>query len=88
MRFLTSVELNSPGATESGFVTGASKGAGTSPASAGGKNNNNNDTSKSPTTLIISGGDGYEDFRSSSANSANDVAGREDNTNHLLLWQI
>lgn len=43
---------------------------------------------KSASVLIISGGDGYEDFRSSTAaNSANEVAGREDSTNHLLLWQ-
>lgn len=36
-------------------------------------------------TLIISGGDGYEDFRSS---SATEDAGREDSTNHLLLWRV
>lgn len=35
--------------------------------------------------LIISGGDGYEDFRSS---NVSEVAGREDSTNHLLLWQV
>ena len=35
--------------------------------------------------LVISGGDGYEDF-SSSANS--ELAGREDSTNHLLLWTV
>lgn len=38
--------------------------------------------------LIISGGDGYEDFRNSGPNSLSDVAGREDSTNHLLIWQI
>ncbi|KAI5726828.1 hypothetical protein M8J76_009159 [Diaphorina citri] len=36
-------------------------------------------------TLVISGGDGYEDFRSS---SISEVAGREDSTNHLLLWHV
>lgn len=36
-------------------------------------------------TLIISGGDGYEDFRSS---SMTEDAGREDSTNHLLLWRV
>lgn len=36
--------------------------------------------------LIISGGDGFEDFRNSGA--ASDGAGREDSTNHLLLWQV
>ncbi|KAK3599920.1 hypothetical protein CHS0354_012562 [Potamilus streckersoni] len=35
--------------------------------------------------LVISGGDGYEDFRNSSANES---AGRDDSTNHLLLWQV
>ena len=35
--------------------------------------------------LVISGGDGYEDF-SSGANS--DMVGRDDSTNHLLLWQV
>ncbi|XP_067663599.1 rho guanine nucleotide exchange factor 17-like [Haliotis asinina] len=35
--------------------------------------------------LVISGGDGYEDFRNTSANEA---AGRDDSTNHLLLWQV
>lgn len=38
--------------------------------------------------LIISGGDGYEDFRNSGTNSVSEVAGREDSTNHLLLWQV
>ncbi|KAF4523303.1 hypothetical protein B566_EDAN009426, partial [Ephemera danica] len=35
--------------------------------------------------LVISGGDGYEDFRSS---SLSEIAGREDSTNHLLLWRV
>lgn len=35
--------------------------------------------------LVISGGDGYEDFRTS---NLSEVAGREDSTNHLLLWNI
>lgn len=35
--------------------------------------------------LIISGGDGYEDFRN---NASNEAAGRDDSTNHLLLWQV
>lgn len=37
--------------------------------------------------LIISGGDGYEDFRTNGTNTMNEVAGREDSTNHLLMWQ-
>lgn len=39
-------------------------------------------------TLVISGGDGYEDFRSSANNTMSEVAGREDSTNHLLLWEV
>ncbi|XP_045130867.1 uncharacterized protein LOC123515974 [Portunus trituberculatus] len=35
--------------------------------------------------LVISGGDGYEDFRNS---GMSEVAGRDDSTNHLLLWQV
>lgn len=38
--------------------------------------------------LIISGGDGFEDFRSSGTSQLSDIAGREDSTNHLLLWQV
>ena len=35
--------------------------------------------------LIISGGDGYEDFQ---MNSSNESAGRDDSTNHLLIWRV
>lgn len=35
--------------------------------------------------LVISGGDGYEDFRHG---GFSDSVGREDSTNHLLLWQV
>ncbi|CAG0899490.1 unnamed protein product [Darwinula stevensoni] len=35
--------------------------------------------------LVISGGDGYEDFRSS---AFSDGTGRDDSTNHLLLWHV
>ncbi|CAK9800392.1 Rho guanine nucleotide exchange factor 17 [Anthophora plagiata] len=37
--------------------------------------------------LVISGGDGYEHFRGPQA-SAELQAGREDSTNHLLLWKV
>jgi len=36
-------------------------------------------------TLVVSGGDGFEDFRASSTD--NESAGRDDSTNHLLLWR-
>ena len=35
--------------------------------------------------LVISGGDGYEDFGGC---GASELAGREDSTNHLLLWTV
>lgn len=56
--------------------------AGSSSSTTSTTNANNN------AILIISGGDGYEDFRNSGPNSLSDVAGREDSTNHLLIWQI
>ncbi|XP_059489276.1 rho guanine nucleotide exchange factor 17 isoform X2 [Neocloeon triangulifer] len=35
--------------------------------------------------LVISGGDGYEDFRCS---NVSELSGREDSTNHLLVWRL
>nr|XP_057935379.1 rho guanine nucleotide exchange factor 17-like isoform X2 [Doryrhamphus excisus] len=35
--------------------------------------------------LVISGGDGYEDFR---LNNSGETVGRDDSTNHLLLWRV
>ncbi|XP_022250681.1 rho guanine nucleotide exchange factor 17-like [Limulus polyphemus] len=35
--------------------------------------------------LVMSGGDGYEDFSSS---GLKEPIGRDDSTNHLLLWQV
>lgn len=35
--------------------------------------------------FVISGGDGYEGFRQT---GFSDSVGREDSTNHLLLWQV
>ena len=34
--------------------------------------------------LVVSGGDGYEDFRASGST----LSGRDDSTNHLLLWSV
>uniref|UniRef100_A0A8C2YUL3 Rho guanine nucleotide exchange factor 17 n=1 Tax=Chinchilla lanigera TaxID=34839 RepID=A0A8C2YUL3_CHILA len=42
-----------------------------------------------PKMLVISGGDGYEDFRlSSGGSSSSETVGRDDSTNHLLLWRV
>ncbi len=35
--------------------------------------------------LVISGGDGFENYQS---NVSNENLGRDDSTNHLLLWQV
>ncbi|CAG00915.1 unnamed protein product [Tetraodon nigroviridis] len=35
--------------------------------------------------LVISGGDGYEDFR---LTNSSETVGRDDSTNHLLLWRV
>ncbi|XP_069747893.1 rho guanine nucleotide exchange factor 17-like [Narcine bancroftii] len=37
------------------------------------------------TMLVISGGDGYEDFR---LTNSSETVGRDDSTNHLLLWRV
>ncbi|GBN51628.1 hypothetical protein AVEN_249344-1 [Araneus ventricosus] len=43
-------------------------------------------SSSSPySALVISGGDGYEDF---SNMVAVDTTGRDDSTNHLLMWRV
>ena len=36
-------------------------------------------------TLVLSGGDGYEDFRFS---QQSETVGRDDSTNHLLIWRV
>ncbi|XP_012580964.1 PREDICTED: rho guanine nucleotide exchange factor 17 isoform X2 [Condylura cristata] len=42
-----------------------------------------------PKMLVISGGDGYEDFRLSSwGGGSSETVGRDDSTNHLLLWRV
>ncbi|XP_017014130.3 uncharacterized protein [Drosophila takahashii] len=91
VRFLTFVETT-------GLEGAASGGGGSGGRDAGGSTSDEyskqgsikHSKSKSETnnTLIISGGDGYEDFRNSGANSLSEIAGREDSTNHLLIWQI
>lgn len=46
-------------------------------------------TSARPKMLVISGGDGSEDFRlSSGGGGSSETVGRDDSTNHLLLWRV
>ncbi|RUS82014.1 hypothetical protein EGW08_010241, partial [Elysia chlorotica] len=97
VRFLTSVEISSTASTKSEALRDtADKGETTAGGTAGGGGFSIQDihrrSSMAATTatmasrmLVISGGDGYEDFRNSAANEG---AGRDDSTNHLLLWQV
>ncbi|XP_039948456.1 uncharacterized protein LOC120766810 [Bactrocera tryoni] len=93
VRFLTFVETSGLSAEGSGSSTGST---GRDNDSAVSSNEYRSHSSakhmkpkaESSTILVISGGDGYEDFRNSGANSLSEIAGREDSTNHLLIWQI
>ncbi|XP_023326250.1 rho guanine nucleotide exchange factor 17 isoform X1 [Eurytemora carolleeae] len=88
VRFLTSVQMGAAGSEERGVAE--SKERGVVPPTEGettqkGENLNDDKGCISGRVLVISGGDGYEDFSSS---STSDLAGREDSTNHLLLWSV
>jgi Rho guanine nucleotide exchange factor 17 len=71
VRFLTSVEIDETASSKRNLKSCESS----------------NSDASSNYVLIISGGDGYEDFRTTGTNTVNEVAGREDSTNHLLMWQ-
>ncbi|KAH8329800.1 hypothetical protein KR074_010416, partial [Drosophila pseudoananassae] len=87
VRFLTFVETT--GLEGVASAAGARDGGATSDEySKQGSIKHSKSKSETNNTLIISGGDGYEDFRNSGANSLSEIAGREDSTNHLLIWQI
>ncbi|XP_034485918.1 rho guanine nucleotide exchange factor 17 isoform X2 [Drosophila innubila] len=91
VRFLTFVETPSPevGSQMLAAAAGRDTGSGTSDEyTKQGSTKNSKSKSETKNILIISGGDGYEDFRNSGANSLSEIAGREDSTNHLLIWQI
>nr|XP_014098224.1 uncharacterized protein LOC106623286 isoform X3 [Bactrocera oleae] len=93
VRFLTFVETSGLSSEGSGSSTG-STGRDNENAVSSNEYRSHSSTkhmkpkSESSTILVISGGDGYEDFRNSGANSLSEIAGREDSTNHLLIWQI
>ncbi|EDV91134.1 GH15838 [Drosophila grimshawi] len=95
VRFLTFVETPSHGVEGCSQVIAAAASARETGSSTsdeytkqGSTKNNSKSKSETKNILIISGGDGYEDFRNSGANSLSEIAGREDSTNHLLIWQI
>ncbi|XP_030622535.1 rho guanine nucleotide exchange factor 17 [Chanos chanos] len=93
VRFLTSIELPEgfdvtfPPQTESGNPTQS----GTESHSGGLQRRDSTRRCAStllPTKsnlLVISGGDGYEDFR---LTNSSETVGRDDSTNHLLLWKV
>ncbi|XP_054081829.1 uncharacterized protein Arhgef17_1 isoform X3 [Zeugodacus cucurbitae] len=93
VRFLTFVETSGLSAEGSGSSTGSAGRDNESTVSSNeyrshSSTKHTKPKSESSTILVISGGDGYEDFRNSGANSLSEIAGREDSTNHLLIWQI
>ena len=94
VRFLTCVELTSSGSGPpllSGGSTPSSPNKDDQPDSPSPRNLQRRSSVATVTAplatrmLVISGGDGYEDFRT---NVVNESAGRDDSTNHLLLWQV
>ncbi|XP_058979261.1 uncharacterized protein LOC101893211 isoform X1 [Musca domestica] len=90
VRFLTYVETTGATGSASSGESGKDHetNAGSKSPKPKGESAANSATSTPGNILIISGGDGYEDFRNSGANSLSEIAGREDSTNHLLIWQI
>nr|DBA32424.1 TPA: hypothetical protein GDO54_000218 [Pyxicephalus adspersus] len=81
VRFLTSVEL--PDGFDVYFPIPGEQ-AGNEQACDAEKRDSSRHRSKSK-LLIISGGDGYEDFR---LTNSSETVGRDDSTNHLLLWRV
>ncbi|XP_016139889.1 rho guanine nucleotide exchange factor 17 [Sinocyclocheilus grahami] len=93
VRFLTCIELpegfdvNFPPPSES--VNSAQN---SSESSSGGLQRRDSSRRRASTLLptksnllVISGGDGYEDFR---LTNSSETVGRDDSTNHLLLWRV
>lgn len=83
VRFLTAVEAPKEGGQDNINDKSSNNTIGTSPSKTNGALPPG--TSAGREVLIISGGDGYEDFRTSSASES---AGRDDSTNHLLIWRV
>ncbi|XP_018013891.1 rho guanine nucleotide exchange factor 17 [Hyalella azteca] len=79
VRFLTCVELT-PEARPA-----RAKSHSRSAASFKSKDSHPAGTAAPTKLLVISGGDGSEDFRNA---NASELAGRDDSTNHLLMWHV
>ena len=90
VRFLTTVEVPKSQFKEKGPLTPEiNSNRATSPPISRTKKvietvSRSDDSSKN-VTLVISGGDGYEDFRTSATSES---VGRDDSTNHLLIWRV
>lgn len=87
VRFLTAVEVPREGTQDHTNEKGSSTTISTTPSTSPSTPNapHTPGSSAGRDVLIISGGDGYEDFRTSSASES---AGRDDSTNHLLIWRV
>ena len=87
VRFLTAVEVPREGTQDHNNDKGSSSTISTTLSTSPSTPNapHTPGSSAGRDVLIISGGDGYEDFR---ASSASESAGRDDSTNHLLIWRV
>ncbi|XP_040902063.1 rho guanine nucleotide exchange factor 17-like [Toxotes jaculatrix] len=92
VRFLTSIEL--PEGFDMNFPPPTTDSTGNQTSSTVDGNLQRRDSTRrrasahiAPKTnhLVISGGDGYEDFR---LTNSSETVGRDDSTNHLLLWRV
>ncbi|XP_030237172.1 rho guanine nucleotide exchange factor 17 [Gadus morhua] len=92
VRFLTSIEfpegfdVNFP-KTSNEFAGNQSQGSSADNGGHGSLQRRDSTHHVIPKTnhLVISGGDGYEDFR---LTNSSETVGRDDSTNHLLLWRV
>ena len=91
VRFLSSVEVPK---AQFKTVENDEKESRTTPSPSNSLKKSKDKSSKSKTTerdnsgsltLVISGGDGYEDFRT---NTQTEAVGRDDSTNHVLIWRV
>lgn len=91
VRFLTSVEVPKSLFKPTDFEKQKDNSRNSSVSSSSKKSkenlckSSNNSDSNATVTLVVSGGDGYEDFR---YNQQTDTVGRDDSTNHLLIWRV
>ncbi|KAM3837427.1 LOW QUALITY PROTEIN: rho guanine nucleotide exchange factor 17 [Vipera latastei] len=81
VRFLTSIEL--PEGFNALFPLPGE--AGTEKSSDSDKRDSTRHRPSKSKMLVVSGGDGYEDFR---LTNSSETVGRDDSTNHLLLWRV